>query len=85
MGSSYAFVLDRPTDAPTDALAIKWSTQIYKSLSKKTSSPITKEELKMWVSQHVWKKSVYDINAIFDLLSTDPAEFEGGVEEVTQV
>ena len=74
VASSYSFILKKTQDAPSDVRMSKWSVAIYEKLGKKQNHSITKDEFQAWASENLWKQGVYNINAVSDLLSFDPAD-----------
>ncbi len=67
-------MLDRPQDAPSDQMMIKWASTIFDKIRKMQNVTITKEELQTWVTNTLWKQGLLTVNAIFDLLKSDPAD-----------
>lgn len=70
--SSFAFILGRVADLPSDAAMIEFAHAIYGELDKRKTAPITKDELVGFISDRIFKAGAMSIDTIFERLISGP-------------
>lgn len=79
--SSFAFILGRVGDLPSDAAMIEFAHAIYAELDKRKTAPITKDELVIFVSDRLFKTGALSIDALFERLISGPSSIVREVDK----
>lgn len=81
VASSFAFILGRASDLPSDSSMIEFAHAIYSELGKKKTAPITKDELLTFITDRLFKSGVLSIDALFERFCQGP---QSVIREVVQ-
>jgi len=82
--SSFAFILNRTTELPTDSAMIELANAVYDQLGKKKSDKIGKDELLGLLTDRLFKTGALSIDALFDRLICGPVTLQKEPEDATK-
>lgn len=79
--SSFAFVLGRTNDLPTDASMIELAGAFYEQLEKKKTDRISKDEFLGIVTDRLFKTGATSIDSLFERLISGPCALRKDADE----